>query len=69
MYADCGCHSWNLPDDVFEPGEIKPTRPLKKKAAEGMNGMKKRKAPTEVCCDTGSPSIERSRVIKPWEKY
>ncbi|CAN8096517.1 unnamed protein product [Discula destructiva] len=38
--------SWSLPDDVFEPGEARPTRPLKKKAATGTNGNK-RKAPTE----------------------
>ncbi|OTA95121.1 hypothetical protein M434DRAFT_69908 [Hypoxylon sp. CO27-5] len=33
----------NLPDDVFEPGEVKPTRPLKRAAAM------KRNASSEVC--------------------
>ncbi|KAI0901953.1 Poly(A) polymerase [Annulohypoxylon nitens] len=33
----------NLPDDVFEPGEVKPTRPLKKAVAM------KRNASSEVC--------------------
>ncbi|KAI3337628.1 Poly(A) polymerase [Xylariaceae sp. AK1471] len=43
----------NLPDDVFEPGEIKPTRPLKKPAANGTAAaaaaaaQRKRNAPTE----------------------
>lgn len=37
----------NLPDDVFEPGEVKPAKP-KKKAAQAPNGVK-RKAPTQVC--------------------
>ncbi|KAI8628576.1 Poly(A) polymerase [Xylariaceae sp. FL1651] len=39
----------NLPDDVFEPGEIKPTRPLKKPAANGAAtaAQRKRNAPTE----------------------
>lgn len=35
--------STNLPDDVFEPGEVKPTRPLKKPVAM------KRNASSEVC--------------------
>lgn len=60
--------SWALPDDVFEPGEVKPTRPLKKKPGDGTNGAKKRKAPNEVCRDTGSPSTEMCRTKKPWEK-
>lgn len=60
--------SWNLPDDVFETGEVKPTRPLKKRPADGTNGAKKRKAPTEVCRDTGSPSTEMRWTKKPWEK-
>ncbi|KAI1504273.1 Poly(A) polymerase pla1 [Biscogniauxia marginata] len=39
----------NLPDDVFEPGEIKPTRPLRKMVTNGAtaSGQKKRSAPTE----------------------
>ncbi|KAI1489195.1 Poly(A) polymerase pla1 [Biscogniauxia mediterranea] len=38
----------NLPDDVFEPGETKPTRPLRKAAMNGApGGQKKRSAPTE----------------------
>ncbi|KAI0481049.1 Poly(A) polymerase [Xylariaceae sp. FL0804] len=35
----------NLPEDVFEPGEVKPTRPLRKVAANGVT--QKRSAPTE----------------------
>lgn len=61
-------NSWNLPDDVFEAGEVKPTRPLKKRPADGTNGAKKRKAPTEVCRDKGSPSTDMGRTKKPWEK-
>jgi len=49
--------STDLPDDVFEPGEVKPTRPLRKPATNGTaapatataTGPKKRNAPTEVC--------------------
>ncbi|KAI0118606.1 Poly(A) polymerase central domain-containing protein [Nemania sp. FL0031] len=39
----------NLPDDVFEPGEVKPTRPLKKPAVNGAAAVtqRKRNAPTE----------------------
>ncbi|GAP89994.1 putative poly polymerase [Rosellinia necatrix] len=39
----------NLPDDVFEPGEAKPTRPLKKPATNGTAPVpqRKRNAPTE----------------------
>ncbi|KAI0976428.1 Poly(A) polymerase central domain-containing protein [Xylaria arbuscula] len=39
----------NLPDDVFEPGEVRPTRPLRKPAANGTAtaNQKKRTAPTE----------------------
>ncbi|KAG8166136.1 hypothetical protein KVR01_004688 [Diaporthe batatas] len=40
----------NLPDDVFEPGEVKPAKP-KKKAAQAPNGVK-RKAPTQEAIDT-----------------
>ncbi|KAJ4419333.1 polynucleotide adenylyltransferase [Gnomoniopsis sp. IMI 355080] len=42
--------NWSLPDDVFEPGEVRPTRPLKKKATNGANGNK-RKPPTEDSSD------------------
>lgn len=43
--------SLNLPDDVFEPGEVKPTRPLKRPVANGTTPApsKKRTASTEVC--------------------
>lgn len=58
-------HSWSLPDDVFERGEIKPTRPLKKKSADGANGLKKRKAANEVCCDTGLTSMDGHQRKKP----
>jgi len=36
--------SIDLPDDVFEPGEVKPTKPVKRKApaANGNPAMKKR---------------------------
>ncbi|CAJ2506836.1 Uu.00g080220.m01.CDS01 [Anthostomella pinea] len=39
----------NLPDDVFEPGETKPSRPLRKAAPNGSmaGGQRKRNAPTE----------------------
>ncbi|KAI0799229.1 Poly(A) polymerase central domain-containing protein [Xylaria sp. FL0064] len=40
----------NLPEDVFEPGEVRPTRPFKKPAANGTAApvtRKKRNAPTE----------------------
>ncbi|KAI0019020.1 Poly(A) polymerase [Xylariomycetidae sp. FL0641] len=39
----------HLPDDVFEPGESKPTRPLRKPAANGAPpaAQRKRNAPTE----------------------
>ncbi|KAI0875059.1 Poly(A) polymerase central domain-containing protein [Hypoxylon argillaceum] len=39
----------NLPDDVFEPGEAKPTRPVKRPAANGTAPVvqRKRNAPTE----------------------
>lgn len=47
-----GCCSWNLPDDVFDPGEVKPAKPNKKKAGQAPNGVK-RKAPTQVCSDAG----------------
>ncbi|POS70356.1 Poly(A) polymerase pla1 [Diaporthe helianthi] len=40
----------NLPDDVFEPGEVKPSKP-KKKTAQVPNGVK-RKAPTQEAIDT-----------------
>lgn len=49
----------NLPDDVFEPGEVKPAKP-KKKAAQAPNGVK-RKAPTQVCnCSTRHPLVTNS---------
>ena len=38
----------DLPDDVFEPGEVKPQKPSKKKAPNGIPAQKKRTA-TEVC--------------------
>lgn len=38
----------DLPDDVFEPGEVKPVKPAKKKAPNGNPAPKKRNA-TEVC--------------------
>lgn len=38
--------SHDLPDDVFNEGEIKPTKPMKKKA------MKKRNATTDVCSES-----------------
>lgn len=43
--------SLNLPNDVFEPGEAKPMRPLKRPVANGTVPVlsKKRNAPTEVC--------------------
>jgi hypothetical protein len=43
--------SINLPDDVFEPGEVKPTRPLKKPGTNGVPLQKnmKRPAPSDVC--------------------
>ncbi|KAJ8107887.1 hypothetical protein ONZ43_g6594 [Nemania bipapillata] len=39
----------NLPDDVFEPGEVRPTRPLKRPAVNGTAqvAQRKRNAPTE----------------------
>jgi len=41
----------NLPSDVFEAGETKPTRPLKKQPANGTAAanVKKRAAPLDVC--------------------
>jgi hypothetical protein len=39
--------SVDLPDDVFEPGEVKPAKPVKKKAPNGNPAPKKRSA-TEV---------------------
>lgn len=41
----------NLPSDVFEAGETKPTRPLKKQPANGTAAanVKKRAAPPDVC--------------------
>ncbi|KAI0386233.1 Poly(A) polymerase [Hypomontagnella monticulosa] len=45
----------NLPDDVFEPGEVKPTRPARRMPANGnpaaAAGARKRNAPSEVCRD------------------
>lgn len=38
----------DLPDDVFEAGEVKPSKPSKKKAPNGTPAPKKRNA-TEVC--------------------
>jgi poly(A) polymerase len=38
--------SFDLPDDCFDPGEVKPARPQKKKA---MNGTTKKRSATEVC--------------------
>ena len=41
--------SFDLPDDLFSEGEVKPTRPAKKKATtNGTNGTKKRSA-SDVC--------------------
>ncbi len=52
---DSNIYSTNLPDDVFEPGEVKPMRPLRKVAANGNTtaalGPKKRNASSEVCRD------------------
>ena len=42
-YSSLIIFSTNLPDDVFEAGEVKPTRPLKKAVAM------KRNASSEVC--------------------
>jgi len=39
-------NSSDLPADLFEEGEVKPTRPQKKKTA---NGTSKKRAATEVC--------------------
>lgn len=61
LHADCrDSYSFALPDDVFAPGETKPTRPLKKKGVQPPNGAK-RKSPAEVCGEKGSPSVARSR--------
>ena len=38
--------SYDLPDDVFGEGEVKPTRPHKKKT---VNGATKKRGATEVC--------------------
>lgn len=51
------CYSWYLPNDVFEPGEVKPAKP-KKKSAQAPNGVK-RKAPTQVCCDAGLAHLRK----------
>lgn len=39
-------NSYDLPDDVFTEGEIKPVRPQKKKAA---NGTAKKRSAGDVC--------------------
>ena len=38
--------SYDLPDDIFGEGEVKPTRPHKKKT---INGAAKKRAANEVC--------------------
>ena len=37
LYADLIMSSYDLPDDVFGPGEVKPTRPKKKTANKKRN--------------------------------
>ena len=37
FYADLIMSSYDLPDDVFGPGEVKPTRPKKKTANKKRN--------------------------------
>ncbi|KAK6834270.1 Poly(A) polymerase [Apiospora arundinis] len=39
--------SINLPDDVFDPGEVKPTRPTKKPGALANGAQRKRPAPND----------------------
>jgi hypothetical protein len=38
--------SYDLPDDLFSEGDVKPTRPPKKKT---VNAVTKKRAATEVC--------------------
>lgn len=38
-------HSYDLPDDVFTEGEVKPARPVKKKT----NGVAKKRSAPDVC--------------------
>lgn len=40
-------YSINLPDDVFEAGEVKPTKPIKKKVP-ATNGAAKKRGASEV---------------------
>ncbi|ROV90273.1 hypothetical protein VSDG_08184 [Cytospora chrysosperma] len=54
-------YSWSLPDDVFEAGETKPTRPLKKKAAQPPNGAK-RKTPTEGALNSAIDAAKRQKT-------
>ncbi|KAK7729412.1 polynucleotide adenylyltransferase [Cytospora paraplurivora] len=50
-----------LPDDVFAPGETKPTRPLKKKGAQPPNGAK-RKSPAEGALNSAIDAAKRQKT-------
>ncbi|KAI1082189.1 Poly(A) polymerase central domain-containing protein [Whalleya microplaca] len=54
----------NLPDDVFEPGEVKPTRPLRRVAANGnpASGHRKRNAPSS---EVNAPPAKRPQTSLP----
>ncbi|KAI0178231.1 Poly(A) polymerase central domain-containing protein [Pestalotiopsis sp. NC0098] len=53
--------NFNLPDDVFEPGEVKPTRPLKKAGtANGAGAPKNIKRPNPSSSD-GQPPAKRQQ--------
>lgn len=64
--TDLSC-SVELPDDVFEAGEVKPTRPLKKKATNGNN---KRAAPDVGYWRTSKKRSRRHTPIIPhWRSW
>lgn len=58
-FTDC-LTSWDLPSDLYEEGEVKPTRSQKKKAA---NGTAKKRPATEVC---DLPSRQRRCAV--WDE-
>lgn len=54
------CKSWMLPDDVFEPGELKPSKPAKKRKANGETPLEEppnQKARTNGVSPSKTPQI------------
>ena len=52
-------YSTDLPDDIFDEGEVKPVKTKKSKASATKTGVKRPASEVDVC-STLSPTIRRS---------